>query len=128
MFDPDVSLEDWVGIHIDLCNRRNPTSVVEQFAFGLWGESRLPLLATGTQVYVTKSWHQEAASHFTVQLRFVFGTTGVTQLYGTAHVDLDFSESVVFVRAGRRECWVKQLWIGQWKVMNVSTSCYLGTI
>jgi hypothetical protein len=100
--------------------------VVEQFAFGLYDEAIFPPMATGTQVYVTKSWHQTSMPHFTADLEFVFGATGVTQHYATAHVYLDFSESVCTAMYGLRRCWVKQLWADEWKVWDVSAFCCLG--
>lgn len=122
MFSPDIILGDQVGIRNDLRNRRDRTSVVEQFAFGLWNEFFLPSGATGTCVYVTKSWHQASAPHFTAWLVFLFDTPR------RAHVYLDFSESVCTVIDGPWRCWVKKLWQEDYDVYDVSSSSYLNTI
>ncbi|KAI4646362.1 uncharacterized protein J4E78_009284 [Alternaria triticimaculans] len=116
--DPKVQ----VGIHNDLANRWDRTSVVDQFAFGRWDEARLPQGATGTQVYVREGWHQESEPHFTVELRFVYGTTGVHRHWATAHVYLDFSESVIKtcdkVDGRQRWCFVKPLWAEHHRVWD----------
>jgi hypothetical protein len=119
---------DQVGIRNDIRNRWDRTSVVEQFAFGLWNEFFLPPGATGTLALVTKSWHQWEMPHFTVALVFLFGTTRRTQHWATAHVYLDFSESICTVMDGARRCWVKELWAEDWQVWDVSTPCYLNTV
>jgi hypothetical protein len=118
---------DEVGIRNDLRNRHDRTSVVEQFAYGLWNEFFMPPGATGTVALVTKTWHQQSEPHFTVALVFLFGTTGA-QHWATAHVYLDFSESVCTVVDGPRRCWVKELWAESWQMFDVSTSCCLKTI
>lgn len=128
MFSPDIILGDQVGIQNDLRNRRDRTSVVEQFAFGLWNEFFLPPGATGTCVYVTKSWHQASAPHFTAWLVFLFDTPRRAQHWATAHVYLDFSESVCTMIDGPRRCWVKKLWEEDYTMYDVSSSVYLNTI
>ncbi|RYO54418.1 hypothetical protein AA0116_g9951 [Alternaria tenuissima] len=119
LFSPDIILGDQVGIRNDLRNRRDRTSVVEQFAFGLWNEFFLPSGATGTCVYVTKSWHQASAPHFTAWLVFLFDTPRRAQHWATAHVYLDFSESVCKVIDGPRRCWVKKLWEEDYTVYDL---------
>jgi hypothetical protein len=126
-FHPKIPLVDQVGIRNDIRNRWDRTSVVEQFAFGLWNEFFLPSGATGTCVYVTKSWHQASAPHFTAWLVFLFDTPRRAQHWATAHVYLDFSESVCTVMDGARRCWVKELWAEDWQVWDVSTPCYRRT-
>jgi hypothetical protein len=128
LFSPDIILGDQVGIRNDLRNRRDRTSVVEQFAFGLWNKFFLPPGATGTCVYVTKSWHQASAPHFTAWLVFLFDTPRRAQHWATAHVYLDFSESVCTVIDGPRRCWVKKSWQEDYDVYDVSSSFYLNTI
>jgi hypothetical protein len=132
LFHRSIPLVDQVGIHNDLANRCDPFSVVEQFAFGQVNEDLLPPGATGTQLYVTQGWHQRSVPHFTVDLEFVFGTTGGslggTQRWATAHVYLDFSESIVMADGGLRQCLVKQLWARAYREWNVSTLCHLNTV
>ncbi|KAF1852182.1 uncharacterized protein K460DRAFT_402171 [Cucurbitaria berberidis CBS 394.84] len=54
LYDVIAGLEDW--------------SVVWQFAFARYSP---PYPATGTEVYVTKMWHQENEPHLTVKLGYV---------------------------------------------------------
>jgi hypothetical protein len=89
---------------------------------GMWNEFFVPPGATGTYVYVMKSWHQASAPHSTAWLVFLFDTPR------RAHVYLDFSESVCTVVDGPWRCWVKKLWQEDYDVYDVSSSFYLNTI
>lgn len=68
-----ISPEEQEGIYHDICNRNDPTSVIEGFAFGREAPSHFPPGAIGTEAYVKKGWHEpDRYPHFTVELRFVF--------------------------------------------------------
>ncbi|EUC50420.1 hypothetical protein COCMIDRAFT_22033 [Bipolaris oryzae ATCC 44560] len=72
-FAHGISQEEQEGIYQDICNRNDPTSLIEGFTFGREDPSSFPREAIGTEAYVKKGWHEPGrCPHFTVELRYVF--------------------------------------------------------
>ncbi|KAI0607941.1 hypothetical protein TUN205_07793, partial [Pyrenophora tritici-repentis] len=99
MFALDIPILEREGIARLLCERDDLGSPVDQFAFGRSGR-RLSVYATGTAVHVTKGWHQTSSPHLTVQLREIYGGTGISIRVGTAHIYKDLSETIDWVGFG----------------------------
>ncbi|CAO2650823.1 Nn.00g091200.m01.CDS01 [Neocucurbitaria sp. VM-36] len=88
-FAASIPLEQRVALHELICNL-DPWSVIGQFAFRRYA----PAVGTGTEVIVTKGWHQDTDPHVIVRLQYIFEKTGAMVYVGTAHIHGDGSESV----------------------------------
>ncbi|XP_014560155.1 hypothetical protein COCVIDRAFT_23610 [Bipolaris victoriae FI3] len=107
-FAHGISQEEQEGIYQDLCNRNDPTSLIEGFAFGREDPWNFPPEAIGTEAYVKKGWHEpDRYPHFTVELRYTF-LYGEYKRVATAHVYKDWSETIEFAGAAWSSRWYKK--------------------
>ena len=65
-FSWSIPSEERQPLHDVIC-QLDPWSIIGQFAFGRYA----PEEGTGTEVMVTKPWHQERDLHMTVVLQYI---------------------------------------------------------
>lgn len=74
-----MTFEDSLSDHVKeeilkaLLDRGDVFSDIDRFLYGAVDPTLLPKGVIGTQVHVTKGWHQPRALHYTVDLRCLFG-------------------------------------------------------